>query len=767
MPMPDPATATDARVLRAGDPARRPLGDGLAPWSGFKRRRRRRADGRPMTYLQAISDGLRDELRADERVLVMGEDIGVFGGAFKVTDGFIEEFGADRVMDTPLAESAIIGTAVGAAVVGMRPVCEMQFSDFISCGFDQLVNVAGQDVLPPGPGGDRSPCDCPPAAASPAGRSTRRTRRRGSCTRPGLKVVAPSTAEDAKGLLITRDPRPEPGLLHGAQAPLPPHQGRGAGRCRTRRRSRRGSRGRGHRSVVIAYGAMVHTALEATEDLDGASVEVLDLRSLVPLDEQAILDSVAQLLEGGDRRRGEPDLRGRRPSRGADRRARVRGPRRPGRPGRHARRADPVLARRSSRRCCPASIASRRRAVSSSRTEPRWRRRRHDAPDGGVGRRGHDRRVAQVEVGDRIAADETICEISTDKIDTEVAGAGRRGRRRDPRRRSSATVEVGTVLARIASRRWRRVRERAAPERGARRAAGGAEAPDSAATATAPPSMVQRTARQRTRAHRRRGSRRYSPVVQRIAAEHGIDLVAGGGHRPRRPGAQAGRARLRRAAGGDGRRRAAAAHREPVPARAGASRGGRTRRRRVSCRGCARQIGEHMKRSLDTAATLHDLDRGRHEPGRGGARAARRDRAAARGARVRSTALREHPALNAWLEGERYTLHDEVHLGIAVSLGEDEADRAGRRTARTSSRSRASPPGSRTSPGAPARSELRPRRGPRRHVHDHQPRPVRVDHGDADDQPAAGRDPRPRGGRQAPGRRDRRRRQRLDRDPAR
>ena len=91
---------------------------------------------------------MREEMRADERVLVMGEDIGVFGGAFKVTDGFIDEFGADRVMDTPLAESGIIGTAIGAAVVGLRPIAEMQFADFISCGFDQLVNVAGQDVLP-------------------------------------------------------------------------------------------------------------------------------------------------------------------------------------------------------------------------------------------------------------------------------------------------------------------------------------------------------------------------------------------------------------------------------------------------------------------------------------------------------------------------------------------------------------------------------------------------------------------------------------------
>ena len=97
-----------------------------------------------MTYLQAISDGMRQEMRSDDRVLVMGEDIGIFGGAFKVTDGFIEEFGPDRVMDTPLAESGIIGTAIGAAVVGMRPIAEMQFADFITCGFDQLVSVAGK-----------------------------------------------------------------------------------------------------------------------------------------------------------------------------------------------------------------------------------------------------------------------------------------------------------------------------------------------------------------------------------------------------------------------------------------------------------------------------------------------------------------------------------------------------------------------------------------------------------------------------------------------
>src|SRR4051794_38059695 len=162
-----------------------------------------------LTYLQAISDGLRSEMREDDRVLVMGEDIGTFGGAFKVTDGFIDEFGPGRVMDTPLAESGIIGAAVGAAVVGLRPVCEMQFSDFIACGFDQLVNVAGKMHyrqglavpitvrLPTGGGFSGGPFHSqnPEAWFMHA---------------PGLKVVAPSTAQDAKGMLISaiRDPNP-------------------------------------------------------------------------------------------------------------------------------------------------------------------------------------------------------------------------------------------------------------------------------------------------------------------------------------------------------------------------------------------------------------------------------------------------------------------------------------------------------------------------------------------------------------------------------
>ena len=196
-------------------------------------------------------------------------------------------------MDTPLAESAIIGCAIGAAVEGLRPIAEMQFSDFISCGFDQLVNVAGKMYYRQGLSVNIT-VRLPSGGGFSGGPFHSQNPEAWFMHSPGLKVVAPSTAEDAKGLLITRRARPQPGRVHGAQAPLPPRQGRRARGHATRRRSPRASRARAPTSTVIAYGAMVHTALEATEDLDGASVEVLDLRSLVPLDEEAILASRAQ-----------------------------------------------------------------------------------------------------------------------------------------------------------------------------------------------------------------------------------------------------------------------------------------------------------------------------------------------------------------------------------------------------------------------------------------------------------------------------------------
>jgi pyruvate/2-oxoglutarate/acetoin dehydrogenase E1 component len=229
-------------------------------------------------------------MRRDEAVFCLGEDIGAFGGAFKVTDGFIEEFGADRVLDTPLAENMIIGASIGAAIEGMRPVCEMQFADFISCGFDQLVNVAGklhyrQGVsvpmvvrLPSGGGFSGGPFHSqnPEAWFMQA---------------PGLKVVAPATADDAKGLLISaiRDPNPvcyleHKGLYRHVKGEVPEGDHTvSLGEARIARE--------GDELSVIAYGSSVPLALQAAEELD-EDIEVIDLRTLNPLDSDAILASV-------------------------------------------------------------------------------------------------------------------------------------------------------------------------------------------------------------------------------------------------------------------------------------------------------------------------------------------------------------------------------------------------------------------------------------------------------------------------------------------
>jgi pyruvate/2-oxoglutarate/acetoin dehydrogenase E1 component len=242
-----------------------------------------------MTYLEAISDALRTEMRRDESVFCLGEDIGAFGGAFKVTDGFAEEFGADRVLDTPLAESAIVGTATGAAIEGMRPVCEMQFADFIACGFDQLVNVAAklhyrQGVavpivvrLPSGGGFSGGPFHSQNPEAW-------------FLQTPGLKVVTPATAEDAKGLLASaiRDPNPvcfleHKGLYRHVRGEVP--DGEHTVPIGEARVAREGSE-----VTVIAYGSSVHLALEAAEQLE-EEIEVVDLRSLCPLDREAILAS--------------------------------------------------------------------------------------------------------------------------------------------------------------------------------------------------------------------------------------------------------------------------------------------------------------------------------------------------------------------------------------------------------------------------------------------------------------------------------------------
>jgi 2-oxoisovalerate dehydrogenase E1 component beta subunit len=240
-----------------------------------------------VTYLQAISDGLREEMRRDESVFCLGEDIGAFGGAFKVTDGFFEEFGADRVLDTPLAENAIIGASVGAAIEGKKPVAEMQFSDFISCGFDQLVNVAAklhyrQGIAVP------MVVRLPSGGGFSGGPFHSQNPEAWFVHAPGLKVVAPATADDAKGLLVSaiRDPNPvcfmeHKGLYRHVKGEVP--DGDYAvpiGEARVARE--------GEEMSVIAYGSSVILALQAANELD-EDIEVLDLRTLQPLDEEAVI----------------------------------------------------------------------------------------------------------------------------------------------------------------------------------------------------------------------------------------------------------------------------------------------------------------------------------------------------------------------------------------------------------------------------------------------------------------------------------------------
>ena len=245
------------------------------------------------TYLQAISDGLREEMRRDDRVFVFGQDVGVYGGAFKVTLGFQEEFGPWRVIDAPLAETAIVGACTGAAMMGMRPVAEMQFADFVSCAWDHLVTVAAKQRfrvgtpvpivvrLPSGGGFSGGPFHSQNPESSFA-------------HIPGLKCVCPATPEDAKGLLVAaiEDPNPvlyfeHKHLYRRIKGEVPDERYvTPIGKARTHRE--------GDDVSVITWGAMVYTADEAAKQLeeDDVSVEVIDLRTVMPWDKEAVLESV-------------------------------------------------------------------------------------------------------------------------------------------------------------------------------------------------------------------------------------------------------------------------------------------------------------------------------------------------------------------------------------------------------------------------------------------------------------------------------------------
>jgi pyruvate/2-oxoglutarate/acetoin dehydrogenase E1 component len=242
------------------------------------------------TYLQAISDGLRQEMRRDSRVFVLGEDVGVYGGAFKVTLGFQEEFGSWRVIDTPLSETAIVAGATGAAIMGLRPVAEMQFADFVSCAWDHLVTVAAKQRwragtpvpivlrLPSGGGFSGGPFHSQNPESSFA-------------HIPGLKCVCPATPEDAKGLIISAIEDPNPVLFFEHKHLYRRIKGEVPDERYTTPIGKARTHQEGDDVSVITWGAMVYTAVEAAKLVD-ASVEIIDLRTILPWDKQAVLDSV-------------------------------------------------------------------------------------------------------------------------------------------------------------------------------------------------------------------------------------------------------------------------------------------------------------------------------------------------------------------------------------------------------------------------------------------------------------------------------------------
>ncbi len=245
------------------------------------------------TYIQAISEGLRQEMLRDDRVIVLGEDVGVFGGAFKVTAGLQEEFGALRVLDMPLSETAIVGGATGAALMGLRPVAEMQFADFVTCAWDHLVTVAAKQHY-------RAGTPVPIVVRLPSGGGFSGGPYHSQNPEslfahiPGLKVVCPSTPRDAKGLLASAIDDPNPVLFfehkhlyRRIKGDVPEERFTiPFGEARTHRA--------GDDVTVITWGAMVHSAADAAERLEAEdiSVEIIDLRTITPWDRESVLASV-------------------------------------------------------------------------------------------------------------------------------------------------------------------------------------------------------------------------------------------------------------------------------------------------------------------------------------------------------------------------------------------------------------------------------------------------------------------------------------------
>jgi 2-oxoisovalerate dehydrogenase E1 component beta subunit len=260
---------------------------------GAEPRGKRGEDGQA-TYLIAIAEALWEEMERDDRVYMLGEDIGAYGGAFKVTEGFIERFGADRVMDTPIAEETIVGMAIGSAMEGFRPIAEFQYADFMSSGFDEITTVLARYHY-------RSGVPLPVVLRAPSGGGVRGSSFHSTNPEPyfahpgGIKVICPAFPADAKGLLKSaiRDDNPCLFLEHKwiyrrikEQVPEEPDFLVPIGTANVRRA--------GTDVTIVSYGAMVHKALEAAENLAqrGMSAEVVDLRTVYPLDEDTVLRSI-------------------------------------------------------------------------------------------------------------------------------------------------------------------------------------------------------------------------------------------------------------------------------------------------------------------------------------------------------------------------------------------------------------------------------------------------------------------------------------------
>jgi len=247
------------------------------------------------SYLEAIREAMWEEMKADESVFILGEDVGAYGGAFKITAGFLEEFGSERVIDTPISEAAIVGAAIGAGHMGLKPIAEMQFIDFIAPAFDMIVNFAAKVRYRTGVGAPivvRGPC----GGGAHAGPFHSQNVESYFANVAGLKMVAPATAYDAKGLLraAIRDPDPvlyfeHKYLYRRVKEMLPTDEEIlvPIGKARTHRP--------GSDLTLVTYGGTLYKSAEAAERIaaeDGAEVEVIDLRSLRPLDTEAIMESV-------------------------------------------------------------------------------------------------------------------------------------------------------------------------------------------------------------------------------------------------------------------------------------------------------------------------------------------------------------------------------------------------------------------------------------------------------------------------------------------